>query len=202
MAATRLSIARRPRRDAGFGLIEVLLSTVILVVAVMGNVGSVTSAHSVTKAVGERSRALEVLALLLERLRGDDDWIGLYARLAVRSRESTYDTYLSSLGVDARLTTYPATAYYSDITVPSELGNLSFLIQVPCAPGATLPTLRESQVAPRYGLPADLNGDGTIATDSRANDYRALPVVVRMRWKRPNGATEEIVLPTWLRGER
>jgi len=200
MAAIRSLATRRLRRDAGFGLVEVLFSTVILVIAVMGNVTSVGSAHSAAKSVGERGRALEVLAQLLERLRGDDDWIGLYARLAVLSRESTADSSRSDLGVDASLATHPASAYYADFTVPADLGTVTFLVQVPA--GGVPATLRETQVAPRYGLPGDLNGDGVIALDSRATDYRALPVVVRMRWARAGGATEELIVPTWLRGER
>ncbi len=204
MASTRALAARRLRRDAGFGLVEILFSTVILVIAVMGNVTSVGSAHSASKAVAERGRALKVLAQLLERLRGDDDWIGLYARLAVLSREGTSDQTLSDLGVDASLATHPATAYYADFDVPTDLGTLTFLVQVPSASaGAFTPsTLRESQVASRYGLPADLNGDGVIASDPRAADYRALPIVARVRWTRPGGATEELIVPTWLRGER
>ena len=200
MAFTRSLATRRLRRDAGFGLVEVLFTTVILVIAVMGNVSSVGSAHSAAKAVTERGRALEVLAQLLARLRGEDDWVGLYARLAILSRESTSDKTLSDLGVDASLATHPATAYYADFNVPADLGTLTFLVQVPA--GGLPATLREAQVAPRYGLPADLNGDGVTAGDSRAADYRALPVVVRMRWARAGGATEELIVPTWLRGER
>lgn len=204
MAAIRSLATRRLRRDAGFGLVEVLFTTVILVIAVMGNVSSVGSAHSAAKAVTERGRALKVLGQLLERLRGDDDWVGLYARLAVLSRESTSDKTLADLGVDASLATHPATAYYADFNVPADLGTLTFLVQVPSSTAGLglFSTLREAQVAPRYGLPADLNGDGLTSTDSRANDYRALPVVVRIRWARPGGATEELIVPTWLRGER
>jgi hypothetical protein len=194
----------RVASQAGFGLVEVLFSAAILVIAIMANASTVSSAHTGTKAVGERGQALEVLGRFLERLRGDDDWAGLYARLRILSQESTRDKDLSSLAVDAALTTHAATRYYSDFEVPPELGTVTFLVQVPASRSGTLTplTLRESQVAPRYGLPADLNGDGLIDGSSREGDYRALPVVLRMRWTRESGATEEIVLPTWMRGER
>lgn len=191
-------------RQAGFGLVEVLFSAAILVIAVMANASSVSSAHTGTKSVNERSKALEVLSRFLERVRGDDDWAGLYARLRILSQEGARDTDLSSLAVDAALRTYPATRYYSDFSVPSELGDISFLLQVPASRAGTgTPlTLRESQVAPRYGLPSDLNGDGIVDGNSRESDYRVLPVVVRMRWTRANGQSEEVIVPTWLRGER
>lgn len=195
---------RRSPRQAGFGLVEVLFSAAILVIAVMANASGVSSAHTGTKALNERSKALEVLSRFIERIRGDDDWAGLYARLRVLSRESTRDTGFTWLSVDPLLRTYPATTYYSDFETPTDLGTITFLIQVPAsraAIGSPL-TLRESQVAPRYGLPADLNGDGVVDSSSREGDYRALPVVVRMRWARRSGSVEELIMPTWLRGER
>jgi hypothetical protein len=195
---------RRNARQGGFGLVEVLFSAAILVIAIMANASSVSSAHSGTKAVNERSKALEVLSRFIERVRGDDDWAGQYARYRILSRESTRDLGFTWLSVDPALQTQPASAYYSDFEVPSDLGTLTFLIQVPASrAGVGTPlTLRESQIAPRYGLPADLNGDGVIDSNSREGDYRALPIVVRMRWARPNGSVEELIMPTWLRGER
>lgn len=195
---------RRVSPQAGFGLVEILFSSAILVIAVLGNASSVSTAHSTFRAVEERGRAVEVLARFLERMRGDDDWAGLYARLRVKSGESGEDTARTSLAVDSGLRTYAAADYYSDFNVPADLGTVTFLVQVPASTvgGLGLPTLRENQSAPRYGLPADLNGDGTINGDSREADYRVLPVVLRMRWTRDNGAVEEMVLPTWLRGER
>ena len=195
---------RRSPRQGGFGLVEVLFSAAILVIAVMANASGVSSAHTGTKALNERSKALEVLSRFIERIRGDDDWAGLYARLRILSRESTRDTGFTWLSVDPLLQTHAATAYYSDFETPTDLGTITFLIQVPAsraAIGSPL-TLRESQVAPRYGLPADLNGDGVVDSNSREGDYRALPIVVRMRWARRSGSVEELIMPTWLRGER
>lgn len=202
-----MALSTAPRRrscsQAGFGLVEILFSAAILLIAVMGNASSVGTAHSTFRAVAERGRAVEVLARFLERMRGDDDWAGLYARLRTKSQESAGDTARRELGIDPNLVMYAPTVYYPDFTLPSDLGTIQFLVQVPgLAVGPGLPTLRESQNAPRYGLPADLNGDGAITSDSRESDYRALPVVIRMRWTRANGAAEELVLPTWLRGER
>jgi hypothetical protein len=57
-------------------------------------------------------------------------------------------------------------------------------------------------VLPRYGLPADLNGDGVVEASPRDDDYLMLPVVVRLRWRRAAEGSNEVVLATWLRGER
>jgi hypothetical protein len=46
--------------------------------------------------------------------------------------------------------------------------------------------LRESLVEPLLGMPRDLNGDGDLL-DDLTNDYRLLPVLVRLRWKSRTG---------------
>ena len=75
-------------------------------------------------------------------------------------------------------------------------------MQVPVTTVAAVADLRESAVAPRYGLPHDLNGDGVADGNPRSADYRSLPVVVRLRWQRPGHTPHEIVLGSWLRGDR
>lgn len=104
--------------------------------------------------------------------------------------------------MDRSLPTRPVTDYYPDLGVPASLGTVTFLVQVPSAVIGGVPALRENIVAPRYGLPRDLNGDGVIDSNSRNQDYTALPVVVRLRWVRPGEQPHEVVLGTWLRGER
>lgn len=103
---------------------------------------------------------------------------------------------------------------YEVFDIPASLGEVGFVVEVPAA--ATLADtrvmLRESLVAPRYGMNVDytgdgkadgldLNGNGTIEADAREdkNDYKLVPVVVRMRWERRGRASEEIVMPVWLR---
>src|SRR5205085_10628004 len=120
----------------------------------------------------------------VERPRGDPAGAALHARLRPKSTESTGDTGLTFSKVDTGLATYVFTSFYSDLTVPPALGTVTALVQVPSTVVGGTPGLHEDAVAPRYGLPYDLNGDGTIDGNARDADYVALPVVVRLRWKR------------------
>jgi hypothetical protein len=197
--------ARGPRGACrGIGLIEVLVGLVILTVAVLGHLSGVTAAQKHAKATEERALAVLTLQRLVERLRADTDWMGLWNRLRVYSRESTTDAGLTHLGVDLTLQTYPYYYYYSDLNVPAVLRNATFLVQIPWRWDATLGQyqLREDAVAPRYGLPWDLDGDGVVDAASHHADYRQLPVVVRIRWQPKGQSAQEVVVSTWLRGDR
>jgi hypothetical protein len=66
--------------------------------------------------------------------------------------------------------------------------------------GSTGAGLYEDTDAPRYGLPADLDGDGFIRGATTTTAYHALPVVVHLRWQHPGRDPQEIVMSTWLRG--
>jgi hypothetical protein len=142
------------------------------------------------------------LEKFIDRLRSDPDWDGLYARVVDLSAESAGDATLSSHAVDLALPTYAPTDYYSDFVAPTQLGTVTVLVQVPAADRSGTTVLREDVDAPRYGLPADLDGDGVIDGDPRDDDYQSLPVVVRLRWQRAGEHAQEVVLATWLRGER
>jgi hypothetical protein len=198
---------RRPRRRArggsrGLSLIDALFATIVLVVAALGGLSSVCASHQVNRSTEDYAVAAETLGRFVERLRADPDWVGQYARLCALSAESTGDVSLSRLDVDTKLPTYPASTYYADFTAPKSLGTATFLVQVPSTTIAGVPALRETAVAPRYALPYDLNGDGLMDDKSRIVDYAVLPMVVRIRWQHPPHAPDELVLPTWLKGER
>jgi Tfp pilus assembly protein PilV len=193
---------RRARLDAGFSVVEVMVAGFLLVLGALGFASSVCTSHVLATAVTERGQACETLHRLVERLRADPDWNDLYARLKLLTEESAGDGALAWRKVDLSLRTHPLTTYYADLVPPTTLGTVSALVQVPASDVDGVATLRESQAAPRYGLPADLDGDGRVDGDDRAADYRTLPVVVRLRWQRPPRAANEIVLSTWLRGDR
>lgn len=196
------SAAPLRRAEAGFSMVDVLIGSLILMVAVMVHSTTVLSVQRMNSARAERGIATETLARFVERMRADLDWAGLYARLRPLSAESAGDTSLSRLGADLKLTTRAVTSYYGDFTVPMSLGQVTILVQVPSIDVGGIAALRENVSAPRYGLPYDLNGDGTINGDSRNLDYLALPIVVHLRWQRPSARAQEVVLATWLRGER
>lgn len=192
----------RRRLDRGFTLIDGVIGTTILVIAILGMVASAFSGRHLSRRVEERGVAFATLGRFVERIRADADWAGLYPRLRALTQESVDDKTLASLAVDTDLPTQPATAYYADFNVPTTLGTVTFLVQVPVGSIGGAPVLRENEVAPRYGLPYDLNGDGVIDGAARDADYRSLPIVARLRWQHPGEATQEVMLSTWLRGDR
>lgn len=193
---------RLDRCRGGFTLIDGLIGTTILVISILGLVASAFSGRHLSRSVEERGVAFATLGRFVERIRADADWAGLYARLRPLSQESAGDAALVSLAVDTSLPTQAADAYYADFNVPTTLGTVTFLVQVPVAMVGGAPVLREDEVAPRFGLPYDLNGDGVVDSDPRDADYRSLPIVARIRWQHPGEATQEAILSTWLRGDR
>jgi len=118
------------RQSRGFALLEMLVAVALLVVAVLGYAATVMASHRLNGSLEERSTALVTLQRFVERLRADDDWVGLYGRLAPRSAESALDVSLSSLAADPALPSYPPAAYYPDFTVPPALGTRCIFIDV------------------------------------------------------------------------
>jgi prepilin-type N-terminal cleavage/methylation domain-containing protein len=190
---------RRTNLRSGFSLIEVLICSAVLAIAVMGHALTVLAGQRDSVRSQERGLALSTLQRFIERLRGDNDFAGLYLRLKPLTAESAGDGGLTFLGPDPSLPMHPVTDYYADFVTPSTLGTVEVLVQVPVKNGAGGPALREDQQAPRYGLPADLNADGVADQNSHSADYRALPVVVHLRWTRPGGSQQEVVAAAWLR---
>lgn len=194
--------AARRRLAGGFTLVDGVIGTTILVIAILGLVASAFSGRHLSRRVEERGVAFVTLGRFVERIRADADWAGLYSRLRPFTHESADDRTLTSLAVDTDLPTRPGTSYYADFNVPTTLGTVTFLVQVPVGSIGGAPALREDENAPRYGLPYDLNGDGVIDGDARDADYRSLPIIARIRWQHPGEATQEAMLSTWLRGDR
>jgi Tfp pilus assembly protein PilV len=63
-------------------------------------------------------------------------------------------------------------------------------------------TLREDLVAPQFGLPCDLNGDGVIDGKNHAADYKILPLVIRLGWPTADGGTRTVTFSTVIGGGR
>jgi len=187
---------------AGFSLVEVLIANCVLAISILVYVQCIGTETKLNRATQEQTLAVVTLGRFVERLRADSSWPTLYARLVARSSESADDAGRTHLDMDPKLPTWPVTTYFTDLGVPATLGTVSFLVQVPAVVQAGVSVLCETEVAPRYGLPHDLNGDGAIDGNSRNNDYTALPLVVRLRWQHPGEQAREVLLATWLRGER
>jgi Tfp pilus assembly protein PilE len=199
MRSHGLTSEPRAGGEAGISLIELLIANIVMVFAVLSFVHTIGVSNKLNRATQEKALATVTLSRFVERLRADTSWSTLYTRLRQKSVENAKDTGLTQLKVDLTLPTYPITTYYSDLTIPASLGTVTFLVQVPVATVNGQPSLVENVVAPRYGLPHDLNSDGKI--DAAAHtDNTALPIVARLRWTRSGQQPHEVVLATWLRG--
>ena len=102
--------------------------------------------------------------------------------------------------------TYLPTTYLSDFHLPDGLDAFTVLVEVPSSPPADEkaigPVLREDPTDTAFGLPADLNGDGSIDSLPREADYAALPVSIWFRWVRPGDPPNQTRVALWLRGDR
>ena len=186
--------------ECGFSLLEVLIGTVVIAIALMGHMASAFSEYRMSKGEQARSEALHVARQFVERMRSDDDWPGLYARLRALQLLADSPSTAGERLEDGRRAWSPS-RYYPDFVLPEWLGSLVLLVDVPFDPDNKT-DFREDLLQPRYGMPADLDGNGTIDETSRLDDYLALPVVLTFRW-RPNGETaHQMRLSTWLRGNR
>ena len=192
-----LTPPRSPRRhrQRGFALIETFLVVGLLGMALLWHAASSLGGYNLMRSEASHGTALQTTRHLVERLRTDPAWETLYERLAVLAEAPT-----GELG-------HPLTAYYADFEAPVELGEVGLIVEVPRAVGVdALPddpfVLREDIDAARFGLPHDLNGDGSVDAASHDHDYRALPVIVHLRWKAPGESPQVLHLPTWLRGAR
>jgi hypothetical protein len=101
---------------------------------------------------------------------------------------------------------FPPQVYYSDFVAPSGLLGFHVLVEVPAASLNNdllgPPRLREDLPLARFGLPADLSGDGAIDDGAHDADYQAIPIIVTLRWVHSNGAFEELRVSSWLWGYR
>lgn len=191
--------------EAGFSLIEWLVALVILAIGLLSHASLTMAEHRLSREEQLRSEGLHVARQFVERLRSDEDWTGLYARL--RTQQDLADT--PSAGAvtldDGREAFVPQT-YFPDFSLSEKLAAVHVLVDVPSGPDPVVPTdppvLREDVAAPGYGLPTDLNGDGLVDSDPRDDDYAVLPVRVTLRWQPPGEGSRELVLTTWLRGDR
>jgi hypothetical protein len=195
--------ARRAPRgvQAGFSLVDVMVASTIMLIVVLGHVASTMAQHELARVERTRSSVLRTAGRFVERLRSDEDWAGLYARLRLHQSQA------SSRGIqDARLEdgrpTYLPSTYIPGFTAPS---GVTVLVDVPHAPDATTGenVLREDVTDAELLLPSDLNGDGAISTEARDLDYQFLPLKTTFRWRMPEqDRVQQLTVITWLRGSR
>lgn len=195
--------ARRATRGVqqGFSLVDVMVASTIMLIVVLGHVASTMAQHELARDERTRSSMLRTAGRFVERLRSDEDWAGLYARLRLHQSQA------ASRGLqDARLTdgrpTYAPSTYITGFTAPP---GFTVLVDVPHAPDVVTGdhVLREDVTDAELLLPSDLNGDGIISEQARDHDYEFLPLKTIFRWRAPDQErAQQLTVITWLRGSR
>lgn len=153
---------------AGFTLLELMLAMVVLTLAVsmlatsMGSLGSIGSQQS------ERAQASEAARTVLERMR-DVPFDEIFARY---NNEPTDDPEGEGTAPGCHFSAGELEIWDTDSD--GFVGYVYF-------PGNGL-ELREDASHEKLGLPRDLNLDGTIETEDVSENYRLLPVEVRVEW--------------------
>jgi prepilin-type N-terminal cleavage/methylation domain-containing protein len=188
--------ARRTPRERGLSLVEILVAAAIVAIALLSHAATTLAGHRLTVAEENRSVALQFVRDFVERLRSDEDWEGLYSRIDALQR--TAGGTKEGEGGQLNL----VSAYYGDLEVPGALGTVGALVEAPVTVVGPSRQLREDASAPAFGLPYDLNGDGVVGSADCSADYRALPVLVTLRWEGAGDVEQSIRVATWLRGER
>lgn len=197
-------LRRTPMR--GTTLLEVTIAVSVLAVGLLAHVAATSSEHRLAAEQETRSHALLAAEQLLERMRAEPDWAGLYDRLRTIEESASASGGSETRLADGRKAFTPQT-YYPDFVLPASLATLRVLVELPPrAPLDAAPTgpsvFREDVVAPEFGLPADLNADGAVDGMARESDYVVVPLQIRLRWDTTAGGAAELRLPAWLGGVR
>ena len=197
-------MSRLARAQRGFSVLEVLIGGVFLAIGLLGHVSSALSTQQLSEPERTRSQVLRTARQFMERLRSDEDWTNVYTRLrALQDQASKPGTAMRLR--DGRQA-WKITAYHTDLLQVDPIASLRVLVDVPSAPLDANPTgpavLREDIADERFGLPADLDGDGKLDGSSRNDDHVVLPIVATFHWRLPNGRDGELRVSTWLRGNR
>ncbi len=172
---------------AGSLLVEALIALVVLVTAVLAFSRTAMASMQQQRSIAERALATTSAQEVLENLMD----------LPV---EEVFARYNANLGDNPVSGIAPGPGFSAGHLQAAEddpdglPGQILFPVGV--TPAGEL-ELREDLEALRFGLPFDLNGDGQITAASVAEDYRLLPVVVRVRW-RSVSSVQEVELRTWL----
>lgn len=163
-------------RRGGFSLIEVMLGMLVLVVAVLGTLGAITSSAIMGEATMETSQAYRAAQSLIERLAGmplDQVFFSYNADTADDLAGVGLDPGANFAVVGLDPLQGDADGFPGQVILPASAG----------APGV----LREDLVDADLGLPRDLNADGVVDAADHSGDYVILPVRVRVEWNGTGG---------------
>lgn len=171
--ASSTTRARR-RSQAGFSLVEIVIAGLVLAIAVCGMSGSMVSAVAVNRVNRETALAQEAVQRQMELLQGTE-FTEVFRRFNTTAAD---DAGLLGGAAGPNFAVFGLDVQDGD--ADGRVGRVEF----PVIDVAGVPQLREDVVDAALGMPRDLNGSGG-APDAlnHANDYRVLPVRVRVQWR-------------------
>jgi hypothetical protein len=161
-------------------VLEVMIASVVLVVGILGMVGSLAASIKLVETNQETVLAHQAARGVAERMQN-----GNFAQV--------FATYNSNQADDpAGFGTAPGASFdVRGLRVPSGHGHAPVAgarvgsILFPVIPGTS--TLSESLVDRELGMPRDLNGDGVITPGAMPGTYLVLPVKITVRWEGAGG---------------
>jgi prepilin-type N-terminal cleavage/methylation domain-containing protein len=170
----------QPRRRLdlrGFTMIELTLVMSVLLVAFLALSQSLVTSMALTRVNRESALATDGLRRVVEALQGEEDF------------DLVFRLYNSEPGDDPGPGPAPGHLFHVEglEAVPDDLDGAVGEIVFPVIETAGGPELREDVDMPELGMPRDLDGDGFVDFLPHSDDYRLLPVLVRLRWKGISG---------------
>ncbi len=170
------------RGERGITFVEVAMVMTILSVAGLCLVGSMTYSVKQNALNEESATAMFAARAILEQMKAADDLQELYTTF---NSDPADDPLGTSTAVGNTFTVYEL----ADTTVDRTTGRGDILFPT-ILDGESRTVLREDLDLPELGLPRDLNGDGVIDSENHAEDFRVLPVRIRVQWEGITGHRE------------
>lgn len=164
--------ARAARSRAGFSLLELLIAVGVLLFGLLGFSQAVLRSAATNEASREGALAAEAARELLETMQSEE-----FAQLFRRYNGDPGDdpgVAGSAPGWNFAVAGLDPQADDADGFV----GRIEFPVNA-VAPGV----LREDVALPELGMPRDLDGANGIDAGDHKDDYRLLPVTVRVSWR-------------------
>ncbi len=182
--------AHGTRSRSGMTAIELLIASIILLVALLAFASSMAASASLRAVTLENGIATDAAGNMLERLH-ETDFDEVFATYNANPEDDPDGpgTAPGNRFAVAGLLPIAAAAdgLVGEVIFPT-LEVQASEVDPLAGPGEMITQLRENVVDLALGMPRDLNGDMIIDTADHALDYFLLPVRIELRWQGKNGA--------------
>ncbi len=225
LIASRRSLLPHRRQCDGLGLIDCLVSLVVISLSSFGFLAAsmsstaldvetrtIAAANRITRGVLEEMQSIP-MDELIRRFNADpaDDPDGPGTARGDTFELQTTETKRDPLVVvedlydpnctyDPNASCNTTTSDRTKVSIGSIPPKMDCRVDLPTTISGGIEKLREDTVAPELGLPADLNGDGQIDSVDHFADFKILPVRIRIQWPGSDGSLRSVDLTAVLGG--